>query len=111
MGYQDGVTPGISPLYGEYDSPAPIFTTVTLDGPSEYITGLKGNLYDYHNCSDKWISSLTIETNKNSYGPSGKPNAGEKEFKNQFGGFHGTFGNPGFISTRLTSIGVYVKPT
>ncbi|XP_021730455.1 uncharacterized protein LOC110697385 [Chenopodium quinoa] len=92
---------------------------IKLDGASEYITGLNGRIWCEEYPDEKWISLLTIETNKRKYGPFGNSPRllnRDPEFNfqfgpsNQFGGFHSTFGNPGSRFTRLTSIGVYVKP-
>ncbi|KAL2921153.1 Inactive protein RESTRICTED TEV MOVEMENT 1, partial [Bienertia sinuspersici] len=83
-------------------------------GDTEYITAVSGShgIRNYVTRARR-LTSLTIETNKGTYGPFGstKIEFNDKKFQfslghsDQFGGFHGT-SSPSF----LTSIGVYLKP-
>ncbi|XP_042498809.1 inactive protein RESTRICTED TEV MOVEMENT 1-like [Macadamia integrifolia] len=86
-----------------------IFTTIDIDYPSEFITGISGyNWYWYKN--ELALKSLTIETNRRKFGPFGEQVG--KSFCIQMGtnrcfaGFHGR-SNSSFVH----SIGVYIKPT
>ncbi|XP_010671722.2 inactive protein RESTRICTED TEV MOVEMENT 1 isoform X1 [Beta vulgaris subsp. vulgaris] len=110
------------------------FRQITLDSDNEYITGISGcwkhaayedfnTLLEGETMDISVITSLTIETNKNTFGPFGRvgPTCREREFSfqfgpgNEFGGFYGTFHNPASWgwdnppSNVLGSIGVYLK--
>ncbi|KAH7844120.1 hypothetical protein Vadar_024565 [Vaccinium darrowii] len=82
------------------------FSVVTLNYPSEFLTGI--NVWHYNG----QIVSLTFSTSKGRYGPFGgqssKPYYSTFDYKlgedNTFGGFHGTG------DVYLNSIGVYMKP-
>ena len=90
---------------------------MTLDNADkdEYITKVSGIAATSITNVGRGLASLTIETNKNTYGPFGEKRTSvrlnEFHFKiylghnDQFGGFHGT-SSP----SMLKSLGVYLKP-
>ncbi|XP_049405458.1 inactive protein RESTRICTED TEV MOVEMENT 1-like [Solanum stenotomum] len=85
------------------------FSTVVLDYPSEFLTGIQGTFYR------TGLRSIKFVTNKNVYGPYGSdkidPKFQYKEFNvhlgddRSFGGFHGTKSE-----SHIESIGIYMKP-
>ncbi|CAO2832361.1 unnamed protein product [Amaranthus hypochondriacus] len=106
----------LSPIFGGQTLDATCFDTVTLDNADtdEYITKVRGVINASIDRLGRGLSSLTIETNKNTYGPFGdKRNTARYDdinfnwylgHKDQFGGFYGT-SSP----SMLKSLGVYLK--
>ncbi|KAK1369981.1 Inactive protein restricted tev movement 1 [Heracleum sosnowskyi] len=87
------------------------FDMITLDYPSEYITGVSG-WYQDHNGS-KFLRLINFHTNKTTYGPfiASPANKGldQIEFNYQVGSkFHGFFGT--YLQNGVESIGIYSKP-
>ncbi|KAH0708053.1 hypothetical protein KY290_009554 [Solanum tuberosum] len=85
------------------------FSTIVLDYPSEFLTGIQGTYYS------NGLRSIKFVTNKGVYGPYGSdkihPKVQFEEFivhlgdDRSFGGFHGTK-----RKTHIESIGIYMKP-
>ncbi|KAF5182495.1 inactive protein RESTRICTED TEV MOVEMENT 1-like [Thalictrum thalictroides] len=111
-GYVEGNSIVLSEKHGGNGSR---FDTVTLDYPSEFLTGINGHT------TSSGIGSITFVTNQSTYGPFGSekynPAAGVFgsvkpgemyviTFGNDFFGFHG-YSNDSF----LEKIGAYVKPS
>ncbi|XP_022761274.1 inactive protein RESTRICTED TEV MOVEMENT 1-like [Durio zibethinus] len=106
--YVENRTLVLSEQHGE--SGGRFFNVVHLNHPSEYITGIAGNVNSYI------ISALTITTNITTYGPFGsQTKVAGFDFRlgnlRLFGGFYGHFlrRNDGTVS--LSAIGIYVNPT
>lgn len=84
---------------------------ITLDYPSEFITGISGGCQGSY--GGPYLSSITFHTNKATYGPY-TPGAPDKtsqvtNFNYQVGGkFYGFFGT--YKSAEIESIGFYMKP-
>ncbi|KAK1390378.1 Jacalin-type lectin domain-containing protein [Heracleum sosnowskyi] len=85
--------------------------TITLDHPSEYITGISGGCQGSY--GGPYLSSITFHTNKATYGPY-VPGAIDKsslvtDFNYEVGGrFYGFFGT--YRPDGIESIGFYMKP-
>ncbi|XP_021774300.1 inactive protein RESTRICTED TEV MOVEMENT 1-like [Chenopodium quinoa] len=102
----------LSPIFGSQYLDGHTFDTVALmeGGESEYITRVSG-YHGYRDQRGRGLMSLTIETNKATYGPYGSGSVHVDKFSfslgqgDQFGGFHGSSS-----SDIITSIGVYLKP-
>ncbi|XP_010671723.2 inactive protein RESTRICTED TEV MOVEMENT 1 [Beta vulgaris subsp. vulgaris] len=108
----------LSPVFGSQHLDSPTFDTVTFMGGSDkeysYITKISGVWGKRGPTMKLGLTTLTIETDKATYGPFGcakQPQFQDGLFsislglEDQFGGFHGTSS-----SHIITSIGVYVKP-
>lgn len=90
------------------------FCAVVFDYPSEFLTSISGSYGDHVDLTVSTVlEAIIFNTNKCSYGPFGRTQAGtaSKHFNFQlgnhhlFGGFHGNKSNHA-----VKSIGIYVKP-
>ncbi|KAH7842717.1 hypothetical protein Vadar_008371 [Vaccinium darrowii] len=86
---------------------APKFNAVTLNYPSELITGIRG--YYGIRSGQQIVSPIIFTTNTASYGPFGLPSKDDIEFAyevghNKFCGFHGA------VEMYQNTIGIYMEP-
>jgi len=85
----------------------PKFNVVTLNYPSEYLTGISGT-YGYTYPTMR-VFSISFITNKRTYGPFGS-GGGDYGFEYQLGEDHSFGGFHGRADEYLNAIGVYLKP-
>ncbi|GLT98994.1 hypothetical protein SLE2022_164650 [Rubroshorea leprosula] len=95
----------LSEMHGICNGPK--FNLIRFNYPSEFLTGISGDCL-----ANQKLSSLTITTNKRSYGPFGRfTNAHQFDFQfgnsRQFGGFYGYCDKT--RNNYVAALGVYLK--